>query len=122
MSRKYICSRCGKVVELGHDCPNKPKDARRRTQLNNTRWIRIRDEVRRRDGCCVLCWLNGKYSKGNHVHHIIERKTDSSDDNIYNANKCVFLCEDCHKLVHKTESEWTKYIDVFTKYIEGLNG
>lgn len=122
MSRKYICNRCGKVVELGHDCPNKPKDTRRRKQLNNTRWIRIRDEVRRRDGCCVLCWLNGKYSKGNHVHHIIERKTDNSDDNVYNAGKCVFLCEDCHKLVHKTESEWTKYVDVFTKYIEGLNG
>lgn len=122
MSRKYICNRCGKVVELGHDCPDKPKDTRRRKQLNNTRWIRIRDEVRRRDGCCVLCWLNGKYSKGNHVHHIIERKTDNSDDNVYNAGKCVFLCEDCHKLVHKTESEWTKYVDVFTKYIEGLNG
>lgn len=120
MSRKILCSRCGKIVDVNHDCPNKPKDTRKREQLNNTRWIRIRDEVRRRDGACVLCWLNGKYSKGQHVHHIIERKSDGSDDNVYNADKCVFLCEDCHHLVHKTESEWTKYIDVFTKYIEGI--
>lgn len=119
MSRRIICSRCGKIVDVNHDCPNKPRDTRKRKQLSSTRWQRIRDEVRRRDGCCVLCFMNGVYSKGEHVHHIIERQSDSSDDNIYNVDKCVFLCEDCHKRVHQTQSEWTKYIDVFTKYIEG---
>lgn len=118
MSRKIICPRCGKIVEIGHDCVNKYRDQRKKTQLTNTRWQRIRDEVRRRDGACVLCWLNGMYSKGEHVHHIIERQSDSSDDNVYNVDKCVFLCDDCHKRVHQTQSEWTKYVDVFTKYIE----
>lgn len=118
MSRKIICSRCCKIVDVNHDCVNKPKDRRKREQLSSTRWQRIRDEVRRRDGACVLCWLNGMYSKGKHVHHIIERQSDSSDDNVYNVDRCVFLCEDCHKRVHQTQSEWTKYIDVFTNYIE----
>lgn len=118
MSRKIICPRCGKIVDVNHDCPNKPKDTRKREQLQGSRWQRIRDEVRRRDGCCVLCFMNGVYSKGAHVHHIIERQSDSSDDNVYNEDRCVFLCEDCHKRVHATQNEWKKYIDVFTKYIE----
>lgn len=118
MSRKIICPRCGKIVDVNHDCPNKYKDRRKREQLSSTRWQRIRDEVRRRDVCCVLCWLNGEYNKGEHVHHIIERQTDSSDDNVYNVDKCVFLCENCHHKVHQSEGEWTKYIDMFTKYIE----
>lgn len=118
MSRKILCSRCGKVVEIGHDCPNKPKDTRKKTQLQNTRWQRIRDEVRRRDGCCVLCWLNGEYSKGDHVHHIIERQYDSSDDNVYSVDKCVFLCRRCHELMHSTRENWKNYIDVFDNYIK----
>ena len=119
MSRKIICPRCGKITTIDHDCPNKPKDTRKREQLNGTRWQRIRDEVRRRDGCCVLCWLNGVYNRGNHVHHIIERQANSSDDNVYNADKCVFLCEECHHKVHETANSWKDYIDLFNDYVKG---
>lgn len=117
MSRKIICPRCGKIVDVNHECPNKPKDKRKKEQLSNTRWIHIRDEVRRRDGVCVLCWLNGMYSKGDHVHHIIERQADSSDDNVYNADRCVFLCESCHKKVHETKNSWKDYVELFRGYI-----
>lgn len=117
MSRKIICPRCGKIVDVNHECPNKPKDQRKKEQLSNTRWVHVRDEVRRRDGCCVLCWLNGMYSKGDHVHHIIERQADSSDDNVYNADRCVFLCESCHKKVHETKNSWNEYVELFKGYI-----
>ena len=117
MSRKIICSRCGKIVDVNHECPNKPKDSRKKEQLSNTRWVHIRDEVRRRDVCCVLCWLNGMYSKGDHVHHIIERQADSSDDNVYNADRCVFLCKSCHKKVHETKNSWKDYVKLFKEYI-----
>ena len=30
------------------------------------------------DLCCKLCWYNGKYSKGEEVHHIIPRDIDDT--------------------------------------------
>lgn len=121
MSRKILCSRCGKIVDVNHDCPNKLKDTRKKTQLQNTRWTRIRDEVRRRDGCCILCFMEGRFNKGYCVHHIIERSVDDSDENVYNEDRCVFLCKDCHKRVHETKTSWKDYVSTFKKYIEECN-
>ncbi len=117
MSRKILCSRCGKVVEIGHDCPNKPKDTRKKTQLQNTRWQRIRDEVRRRDGCCKLCWADGVYNKADEVHHIIPREVDDSDNNIYNADNCIYLCCYHHHLVHS--EGWQKYKEQLEQLAHG---
>lgn len=118
MSRKILCSRCGRIVDVDHECPNKLKDTRKKTQLQNTRWTRIRDEVRRRDGCCILCFMEGRFNKGYCVHHIIERSVDDSDENVYNEDRCVFLCKDCHKRVHETKTSWKDYVSTFKKYIE----
>ena len=108
-SRKIICARCGRLTTVDHDCPNKPKDTRKKTQINNQRWNRIRDEVRARDGCCVMCWKEGVFTKGDEVHHIIPREVDSSDDNIFNADNCCYLCRYHHHLVHN--EGWQKYKD-----------
>lgn len=119
MSRKILCPRCGKVVEVNHDCPNKPKDKRKKPQLWNTRWTRIRDNVRRRDGCCVLCFMEGRFTKGRDCHHIVPREVNDSDDSIYNEDNCIYLCEDCHHLVHS--NGWKKYVDTFKEYINNVN-
>lgn len=117
MSRKILCSRCGKIVDVNHDCPNKPKDTRKKEQLSNTRWVHIRNDVRRRDGCCVLCFMEGRFNKGFCVHHVIPREVNDSGDMIYNEDNCVFLCEDCHKRVHETKTSWKDYVSTFKGYI-----
>lgn len=117
MTRKIICPRCGKITTIDHDCPNKPRDTRKKEQLWSTRWIHIRDAVRARDGACVLCWLNGKFTRGKAVHHIIPREVNDSDNSIYNEDNCIYLCEDCHKLVHETKTSWKEYVDIFKGYI-----
>lgn len=117
MSRKIICPRCGKITTIDHDCPNKLRDTRKKEQLWSSRWINIRNDVRARDGACVLCWLNDKFTRGKAVHHIIPREVNDSDNSIYNEDNCVYLCEDCHKLVHETKSSWKDYVDLFKGYI-----
>lgn len=121
MSRKIICPRCGKVVDVGHDCENKYKDVRKRTQLSNSRWIHIRNDVRRRDGCCVLCFMEGRFTNGYCVHHIIPREINNHDDMIYNEDNCVFLCEACHHRVHGTKTSWKDYVSTFKEYINNGN-
>lgn len=118
MSRKIICPRCGKIVEVGHDCDNKYKDSRKRTQLNNTRWVHIRNNVRKRDLVCYLCWYNGIIKKARDTHHIVPREINDSDNMIYNEDNCIYLCEDCHHEVHRTKNSWKEYVDIFKKHIE----
>lgn len=116
MSRKILCSRCGKIVDVNHDCENKYKDVRKRTQLSNSKWIHVRDNVRRRDLVCYLCWNEGVYCKGEEVHHIRPRDIDSSDENVYNEDNCIYLCQYHHHKVHA--DGWQKYYDIFKKHIE----
>ena len=54
---KRICSWCGRIVDSEtHVCENRPRDKRRGRQLSNdSRWSRIRQQVRERDLCCKLC-------------------------------------------------------------------
>lgn len=117
MSRKILCSRCGKIVDVNHDCPNKLKDTRKKEQLSTTRWIHIRNNVRRRDGVCILCWLEGRFTNGYCVHHVIPRDINDSDNSIYNEDNCVYLCEDCHHRVHETKTSWEDYVKLFKEYI-----
>lgn len=118
MNRKIICPRCGKITAIDHDCPNKPRDIRKKDQLWSSRWINVRDSVRRRDGCCVLCWKEGTFTKGEEVHHIKPREVDNSDDSIYNEDNCIYLCKHHHHLVHS--EGWQKYYDEFKDYIKGV--
>lgn len=115
---KRICPRCGKIVDNNHDCPNKPKDNRKKQINVDSRWRKIRQKVRERDLSCVLCWMNGQFSNGRDVHHIVERSADDSEKNVFNVDRCVYLCHECHKKVHETKDSWKDYIDIFNKYIE----
>lgn len=120
MSRKIICSRCGKIVDVNHDCPNKQKDTRKREQLSSTRWQRTKQIVKSRDLVCYLCWYNGIITHGRDCHHIIPREVNSNDDSIYNADNCIYLCENCHHDVHRTPNTWKKYVDIFKKHVEDV--
>lgn len=111
---KKICCYCGKIVEADHNCPNKPKDTRKK-DINSgeggSKWRKVRQQVRERDLCCKLCWYNGTYSKGEEVHHIIPREHDNVEQMVFNPDNCIFLCRDCHHKVH--EDGWKKYVKLF---------
>lgn len=115
---KRICPRCGKIVDNNHDCPNKPKDNRKKDINVDSRWRKIRQKVRERDLCCKLCWYNGTYSKGEEVHHIVPREVDNVEQMVFNERNCIYLCRDCHHKVHETKNSWKDYKDIFIKYIE----
>ena len=123
---KRICKWCGKVVPYDHECEKKPKrkDTRKKninSGTNGNRWKKVRDEVRARDLCCVLCFLNCKFSNFDECHHIIERNTDDSDENVFNPDRCVMLCSSCHHKVHENPNEWKKYVKLFDDYIKEKN-
>lgn len=112
---KRICSTCGKIVGADHICPNKLKDKRRKDINKDSRWRKIRNEVRERDLCCKLCLYEGVYSPGKEVHHIIPREADDVDQMVFNADNCIYLCRDCHHRVHN--EGWKKYVKLFRKLI-----
>lgn len=115
---KKICKYCGKIVPYDHDCPNKPKhkDTRQKEINTDSRWRKVRQQVRERDLCCKLCWYNGTYSKGEEVHHIIPREVAKEDKDVFDVSNCIYLCRDCHHHVHNTG--WQKYVDLFKEMIE----
>lgn len=113
---KHICSMCGRIVDKDHDCPNRPKDTRKKQINVDSRWRKIRQEVRERDLCCKLCWSQGIYSKGEEVHHIIPREADDTEGMVFNPDNCIYLCQDCHHRVHN--DGWQKYVDLFKEMIE----
>ncbi len=114
MSKK-ICSTCGKIVGQDHICPNKPKDKRRKQINTDSRWRKIRNEVRERDLCCKLCLNNGIYSPGQEVHHIVAREV-CDDDQVFDVCNCIYLCRDCHHHVHRVG--WQKYVELFKEMIK----
>lgn len=113
---KHICSNCGRIVGQDHVCPNRPKDTRKKQINVDSRWRKIRQEVRERDLCCKLCWYNGTYSKGEEVHHIIPREADDTEGMVFNPDNCIYLCRDCHHRVHN--DGWQKYVDLFKEMIK----
>lgn len=116
---KKICVYCGRIVGADHNCPNKPKDNRRKNINSGTggsRWHKVRQEVRERDLKCMLCWYNNVYSKGEEVHHIVPREVASEDTDIFDVNNCIYLCRDCHHKVH--DEGWQKYVDLFKELIK----
>lgn len=109
---KKICVNCGRIVDNDHVCPNKPKDTRRKEINTDSRWPKIRQEVRQRDLCCRLCWSKGVYSPGEEVHHIIPREV-CDEDQVFDPENCVLLCRECHHDVHR--DGWQKYVEVLNE-------
>lgn len=116
---KHICTNCGRIVGNDHVCPNKPKDTRKKQISTDSRWRKIRQEVRERDLCCQLCLHEGVYSNGQEVHHIVPREAKDSDDYVFNTDNCIYLCRDCHHRVH-TEG-WQKYVKLLRELIKKID-
>lgn len=118
---KRICSYCGRIVDTNnHDCPNKPKDKRRGRQLakESTRWKKIKAEVKARDLCCLNCLNKGVFSNGQCVHHIIPREINNEGSSVFNAENCIYLCNECHKQVHENRESWKNYVKLFRELIK----
>lgn len=115
---KRICKWCGKVVPYDHECEKKPKrkDNRKKQINTDSRWRKIRQEVKERDLCCKLCWSKGVYNKIDEVHHIIPRDVATDDDYVFAADNCIGLCRACHHEVH--ENGWEKYALLFEELIK----
>ena len=113
---KKICTYCHKIVEYDHMCPNKPKDTRKKQINIDSRWKKIRNEVKERDLCCQLCWSDGIYHKIDEVHHIIPRNVATDDEHVFEADNCIGLCHDCHVMVH--HEGWQKYVTKLKILIE----
>lgn len=112
---KKICVYCGKIVGADHICPNKPKDNRRKDINKDSRWRKIRNEVRERDLCCKLCWSQGVYNKIDEVHHIIPRDVATDDEHVFDVSNCIGLCHDCHVMIHR--EGWQKYAEKLKEII-----
>lgn len=114
---KHICSTCGRIVDEDHVCENKikRKDTRRKEINIDSRWRKIRQQVRERDLCCQLCWRHGIYSKGEEVHHIVAREV-CDEDQVFDVHNCVYLCRSCHHDVHR--EGWKKYVKLFKEMIK----
>lgn len=114
---KKVCKWCGRVVEYDHKCPNKPKrkDTRKKQINVDSRWRKIRQQVRERDLCCKLCWSQGVYNKIDEVHHIIPRDVATDDEHVFDVHNCIGLCRECHHQVH--EEGWQKYAEKLKELI-----
>ena len=115
MSRK-ICPYCGRIVATDHVCDKKPKDKRRKQINTDSRWPKVRAEVKERDLCCQLCWHNGVYNPIQEVHHIVPRDVATDDKHVFEADNCIGLCRDCHHRVHN--EGWQKYVKLFKEMIK----
>ena len=112
---KHICSWCGRIVGTDHVCPNKPKDTRKKQINVDSRWRKIREEVKKRDLVCQLCWYEGAFHKIDEVHHIIPREVRSDDSYVFNADNCIGLCRDHHHQVHN--EGWQNYVDLLQQLV-----
>lgn len=111
---RKVCPTCGRIVGTDHVCPNKPKDTRKKQINCDSRWRKIRQEVKERDLCCQLCWSRGVYSPIEEVHHIIPREVRNEDAFVFSPENCIGLCRACHHQVHN--DGWQKY----SKLLKGL--
>ena len=113
---KRICTYCGKIVDsTTHKCEQRPKDSRKKDINRDSRWRKVRQKVRERDLCCVLCFLNGRFSNFDECHHIVPREVNNNESMVFNEDNCVMLCRDCH---HKVHNDWKKYKDIFEGYVK----
>lgn len=101
MTRLISCKYCGRIVEEGHRCINKPVYKKKNPKIvkfrNSVLWRHKREEIKERDKyLCRVC-LSKKIFNYNYleVHHIIPISQDYElrleNDNL------ITLCEMCHE-------------------------
>jgi 5-methylcytosine-specific restriction endonuclease McrA len=104
-----ICSKCGGLVDQAeavrgahrecHLAAERTRNSRRkRTEvhqrvMNTSRWRRVRDQARARDGGCVHA--DGHCAGRLEVHHLVKVEADS--DLAFDLDNLVTLCQRHHK-------------------------
>lgn len=102
------CSRCGKIVERGHNCPYKnkmyqKKDTNANKFRNTKAWLKKSIEIRQRDKyLCQVC-INNLYNTINcfnteklEVHHITPIEEDYN--RILDNDNLITLCNTHHRM------------------------
>ena len=121
---KKLCSKCGKIIPYGNyrcnECEAKYKariekysketkkeyykeynSSKRQNQdfYNSKSWNLTRQQINNRDrGLCRLCYLEGKITYSDCIHHIEEVKENV--DLRCDDNNLISLCNRCHREVH----------------------
>nr|DAI47217.1 MAG TPA: NinG recombination protein [Caudoviricetes sp.] len=70
-------------------------------QIKSPHWQKRRLQILQRDN--FTCQICGSTEKTLHVHHLCYRKDAKIWD--YPDNTLITLCEDCHRMEHKMQSE-----------------
>lgn len=123
MSRKKLCSRCGRVIELGENRCEKcrlrselrrkknqkkynktynkfKRDKSRQSFYDSKEWKIARNATKVRDkNICLWCYSQGQIVYADVVHHIVEL---SENINIaLDSDNLICLCHACHNDVHE---------------------
>lgn len=78
-----------------------------RAKYNCVKWERTRKvKIAKVNGLCERCLRHRIYREGKIVHH----KKPITDENyetdlMYSLDNLEFLCDECHKLAHKGDSD-----------------
>lgn len=109
---KTRCISCRKKIDFGKtrcdDCNSKNlkerkdglKDKKAEDLIRSSRWRKVRQQIIRRDKCCVLCLKSGYLEyKGLEVHHIVKR-TDNLEL-AFDPSNLVTVCKMCHEKLEK---------------------
>ena len=123
MSRKKICSQCGKMIDWNSDCTckkivvpvKKSKESRDMARaITSRRWARLRSLIIKRDGgFCQRCFV--KYGSINseqlQVHHIKPRIY--YPELVYEVSNLITLCKTCNlQLGTQEELDFKSNIDL----------
>lgn len=82
---------------------NKRKDDKIWNFYRTKEWLNFRLYILTRDNyLCIECLKQGKYTKGNTVHHIIPiRGGQEGWDKRLDEDNVITVCESCHSKIHK---------------------
>jgi 5-methylcytosine-specific restriction endonuclease McrA len=130
MALKKLCPKCNKIIDAGQAYCKECTEKRLSDRTNNNRyydknyrdkegikfynsdaWILVTAKVKSRDlGLCKLCKSENTIRSVEMVHHIVERKENSSKE--LDPNNCISLCNGCHRHVHHeyNKNEYAKQI------------
>ena len=91
---------CGALVASGC-CPaharlTRPHDVRAHRWYVSRRWLRLRQDVIRRDPFCRACRVEGRRTLTTDIDHITPHQGDAL--RFWDANNLQGLCKPCHSL------------------------
>ena len=74
-------------------------------------------------GMCMICFIQGEYTEGDIVHHIIPLKDNKSL--AFSESNLIFVCHHCHNKIHsiydtskEDKAEMIQYLQLLRKKVE----